>query len=319
MSYSSMKVPELRAELKQRGLPTTGKKEELVKRLLEAGNNNNGDKEETTAKAPKGKGKRKLEEVEKEKEDEEEGEEERNTIAKRGKLQDDVACGEGILAHLTDEGWKEALADEFQKPYFKEIMSFLGAEIKSGKEIFPPQNEIFSALNYTPIDKVRVAILGQDPYHDNNQANGLCFSVRDGIPHPGSLRNIFKELSTDIPGFKIPKSGSLEKWAHHGVLLLNATLTVQAHKANSHFKCGWLKFTDAIIEVLNKKTKGVVFILWGNFAQKKGKIIDRNKHVVIEAAHPSPLSATKFFGCKVFSQTNAILTMEGYDPIDWTL
>eukprot|EP00026_Physarum_polycephalum_P010787 Phypoly_transcript_10967.p1 GENE.Phypoly_transcript_10967~~Phypoly_transcript_10967.p1 ORF type:complete len:314 (+),score=84.58 Phypoly_transcript_10967:73-1014(+) len=313
MSYSSMKLPELKAELKKRGLPTSGKKEELVKRLMDAPNED-GDEKKIDAEAEtkdatlkEKKGKRKL--------DDEEGTEEKSS--KKEKLAD-VGSGE-ILAHLTDPGWTMGLQEEFEKKYFKDILSFLGKEISSGKEIFPPLNEVFSALNYTPIDKVRVVILGQDPYHDNNQANGLCFSVRDGIKFPPSLKNIFKELATDIPGFKEPKSGSLEKWAHRGVLLLNATLTVQAHSANSHSKIGWLEFTDAIIDVLNKKTKGVVFILWGGFAQKKGKIIDRNKHFVIEAAHPSPLSASKFFGCKVFSKTNSILTKEGHDPIDWTL
>jgi len=235
-----------------------------------------------------------------------------------GKLQKIISLDD-ILAHLTDEGWKQALAEEFSKSYFKDILSFLGTELESGKEVFPPRQEIFAALNYTPIDKVKVVILGQDPYHNNDQAHGLCFSVREGTAFPPSLKNIFKELQTDVPGFKTPKSGSLEKWAHRGVLLLNATLTVQAHDPNSHFKSGWLKFTDAIIHVLNKKTKGVVFILWGGFAQKKGKIIDSNKHFVIAAAHPSPLSASKFYGCKVFSKANAILTKEGLDAIDWTL
>jgi uracil-DNA glycosylase len=317
-----MKLPELKAELKKRGLPTTGKKEELIKRLLatpaeasnakEANASDKDNEEVNEEEEPKkvAKGKRKLE-------DETSTNKEEGSSAKREKLAN--VASDDILAHLTDDGWKEVLGDEFSKPYFKEILSFLGQEINSGKEIFPPRNEIFAALNYTPIDNVKVVILGQDPYHDNNQANGLCFSVRDGITHPPSLKNIFKELVTDIPGFTVPKSGSLEKWAHRGVLLLNATLTVQAHSANSHAKSGWLEFTDSIIKVLNKKTKGVVFILWGGFAQKKGKIIDRNKHFVIQAAHPSPLSANKFHGCKVFSKTNAILTKEGYDPVDWTL
>jgi len=238
---------------------------------------------------------------------------------KREKTSVPTGNNEGILEYLKDEQWKNALKGEFSKEYFEGILTFMESELACGKEIFPPGNDIFSALNSTPIDKVKVVILGQDPYHDNNQANGLCFSVRDGIQHPPSLKNIFKELVTDIPGFKIPVSGSLEKWAQRGVLLLNATLTVEAHKANSHAKCGWMQFTDSIIEVLNKKTSGVVFILWGGFAQKKGKIIDRSKHFIIEAAHPSPLSVGKFWGCKVFSKTNNILKENGLEPINWML
>jgi len=208
----------------------------------------------------------------------------------------------GILDHLKDEGWKKALAGEFSKPYFAKILSFLEAEKKAGKEIFPPENQIFDALNLTPFDQVKVVILGQDPYHDNGQAHGLCFSVQKGIKPPPSLKNIYKELATDIPGFVEPSHGNLEKWAREGVLLLNATLTVQAHTANSHASCGWLQFTDAIIKLINDKKKGVVFILWGGFAQKKGKVIDSKKHHVILAAHPSPLSVTKFWGCKFFQK-----------------
>jgi len=214
---------------------------------------------------------------------------------------------------------RKALQDEFKKPYFGSILSFLDKEHARGAQIFPPLNEVFSAFNFTPIDKVKVVILGQDPYHDDNQAHGLCFSVKKGIKPPPSLVNIYKELTTDVPPFKTPSHGYLEKWAREGVLLLNATLTVEAHQANSHSKIGWLEFTDNVIKVLNANTKGVVFILWGGFAQKKGKIIDRKTHHVIEAAHPSPLSVTKFLGCKVFSKTNKILLENGQTPIDWQL
>jgi len=223
------------------------------------------------------------------------------------------------LKYLKDEEWNNALAPEFKKPYFKDIIKFLEGEKGAGRRFFPPEHEIFSALNYTPLSNVKVVIIGQDPYHDDGQANGLCFSVKPGVTHPPSLKNIFVELTQDIPGFKTPKSGSLEKWAERGVLLLNATLTVAPHEANAHKDCGWQKFTDAIIDVVNKKSSKVVFILWGGFAQKKGKNIDKKKHHVISAAHPSPLSVSKFKGCKVFSKTNEYLTKEGKDPIDWTL
>jgi len=232
---------------------------------------------------------------------------------------DAVPIEHGILDQLKDEGWRSALASEFSKPYFKKILAFLEDEKKNGAEVFPPENEIFSAFNHTPFDKVKVVILGQDPYHDNGQAHGLCFSVKKGITPPPSLKNMYKELTTDIKGFEAPNHGNLEKWADEGVLLLNASLTVQAHKANSHAKCGWLQFTDAVIKLINDKKSGVVFILWGGFAQKKGNVISRSKHHVIEAAHPSPLSASKFFGCKVFSKTNKYLEEKGETPIDWKL
>jgi len=225
----------------------------------------------------------------------------------------------GLLSYLSDEGWKNALSGEFKKPYFRSALEYLEKEKKAGKQIFPPEPEIFAAFNMTPFDQIKVVIIGQDPYHDNNQAHGLCFSVKKGITPPPSLKNIYKELTTDITGFVAPSHGNLEKWAKQGILLLNASLTVEAHKANSHSNIGWQEFTDAVIRIINEKKKGVVFILWGGFAQKKGKIIDKKKHNVIEAAHPSPLSANKFFGCKVFSKTNDALKKNGQDPIDWTL
>jgi len=293
-----MKIDELKKELKERGLPVSGKKSDLVHRLEEA--------EEGETKSNK---KQKTEE--KSEELPEKQQEESKKEASTGKT--------SWLDNLTDPGWKKALTPEFEKIYFQNILSFLDSEKSAKKQIFPPEEEIFSAFNYTPLDKVKVVILGQDPYHDDDQAHGLCFSVKKGIKPPPSLKNIYKELVTDIPGFKAPSHGFLEKWAKEGVLLLNASLTVQAHKANSHSNCGWLTFTDSVIKVLNENTKGVVFILWGGFAQKKGKIIDTKKHQVIAAAHPSPLSVTKFLGCKVFSKTNAILKENGQKPIDWTL
>jgi len=224
-----------------------------------------------------------------------------------------------LFDNLTEPGWREALYGEFKKPYFKTLLSSIESEKKEGKEIFPPENDIFTAFNLTPLDQVKVVILGQDPYHDNNQAHGLSFSVRKGIAVPPSLRNMYKELSTDIPGFVIPKSGDLSQWAQNGVLLLNATLTVRAHEANSHAKFGWQTFTDEVIRIINQKKEGVVFLLWGKFAQKKGSIVSTVKHTVIQSAHPSPLSVKHWTGCKCFSKANKALTSHGKDPIDWTI
>jgi len=230
-----------------------------------------------------------------------------------------VSKDDGILANLTDAGWKKALAGEFKKPYFTAILKAISDDTKAKVQVLPPPEMVFAAFNHTPIAQTKVVIIGQDPYHDIGQAHGLCFSVQKGVAVPPSLKNIYKELETDIKGFKTPKHGNLEKWAKEGILLLNASLTVQAHVANSHSKIGWLTFTDSVIHTLNKEREGVVFILWGGFAIKKGKIIDRKKHRVIEAAHPSPLSATKFFGCKVFSKCNAQLQELGKSPVDWSL
>jgi len=226
---------------------------------------------------------------------------------------------ESLLATLTDPGWKNALAAEFEKPYFKEICNFLAQEEAADKEVFPPKADIFSAFNSTPFDQAKVVVIGQDPYHDNGQAHGLCFSVRKGVKVPPSLVNMYKELTTDIPGFKTPSHGYLQAWAERGVLLINATLTVQAHKANSHSKIGWQTFTDAVIAILNKEREGLVFLLLGGFAQTKGKAIDKKKHRVVQAAHPSPLSVAKFMGSKVFSKVNGALKELGKDGIDWTV
>ncbi|GAM24146.1 hypothetical protein SAMD00019534_073210 [Acytostelium subglobosum LB1] len=217
-----------------------------------------------------------------------------------------------ILDHLTEKGWKDALAPEFKKAYFKKIITQLNDELKKPKvgPIYPPKNEIFTALNLTPLDSVRVVIVGQDPYHGAGQAHGLSFSVKKGIKAPPSLANIYKELISDIPGFKVPNHGFLEKWAKQGVLMLNAVLTVEQAKPNSHKKFGWAEFTDAIMNLLNTKEK-IVFILWGGDAKKKGSKIDGKRHHIITSAHPSPLSVTKFLGSKPFSKTNEYLESIG--------
>lgn len=217
-----------------------------------------------------------------------------------------------------DNSWKELLKEEFGKPYFPALKSFLLQE-KQQNTIYPPGNQIFSAFNHTPFDKVKVVIIGQDPYHGPGQAHGLCFSVPHGIAPPPSLANIFKELKADI-GIPVPKHGNLQKWAKQGVLLLNATLTVRANHAGSHQKKGWEIFTDKVIELTSIKGKNIVFILWGNYAQQKSVLIDSSKHLVLKAVHPSPLSASRgFFGCKHFSQTNQYLTENNLSPIDWDI
>lgn len=214
--------------------------------------------------------------------------------------------------------WKEILKNELEKKYFKALIDFVQNEYNI-KTIFPPASKIFSAFNNTPFEEVKVVLIGQDPYHGEGQANGLSFSVADGIKLPPSLRNIYKELNDDL-GFEISTSGNLESWAKQGVLLLNATLTVEASKAGSHQKKGWEEFTDAVIKQLSDKKENVVFILWGAYAQKKGAKIDRTKHLVIETAHPSPLGAYRgFWGSKPFSKTNAFLESKNIKPIDWKI
>ena len=214
--------------------------------------------------------------------------------------------------------WKEVLMNEFEKDYFKKLTEFVQNEYNT-KTIYPPQSEIFSAFDFTPFENVKVVILGQDPYHGEGQANGLSFSVADGIKLPPSLRNIYKELKDDV-GIEISTSGNLESWAKQGVLLLNATLTVEATKAGSHQKKGWETFTDAVIQKLSDQKENLVFILWGAYAQKKGAKIDRNKHFVIESAHPSPLGAYRgFWGSKPFSTTNQFLKSKNITEIDWQI
>lgn len=217
-----------------------------------------------------------------------------------------------------EPGWKAALLPEFQKPYMHELRKFLAEQVKN-KIIYPPTKEFFSAFEYTPIDKVKVVILGQDPYHGPKQAHGLCFSVPYGVDIPPSLKNIYKELSADV-GFQSPQHGCLKSWANQGVLLLNATLSVESGRAGSHQKKGWEEFTDNAIHYLNKNKSNLVFLLWGSYAQKKGEFIDRKKHLVLTSVHPSPLSAHRgFFGSKHFSKTNKYLAEHNFDLIDWQL
>lgn len=215
-----------------------------------------------------------------------------------------------------EESWRNELADEWEKPYFKQLVNFVKDEY-SHYQIFPPGREIFAAFDATPFDRVKVVILGQDPYHDLGQANGLCFSVRDGIPFPPSLVNIFKEIHDDL-GKPMPISGDLTRWARQGVLLLNSTLTVRAHCAGSHQNRGWEEFTNEVILHLAQHREHLVFILWGAYAIKKGAFIDRTRHLVLTSPHPSPLSAHRgFFGNKHFSKTNEYLIAHGNEPIDW--
>ncbi|MDR2057112.1 MAG: uracil-DNA glycosylase [Dysgonamonadaceae bacterium] len=215
-----------------------------------------------------------------------------------------------------ESSWKEKLVSEFEKPYFSNLVEFVKNEYVT-HTIYPKGSKIFNAFDKTPFDKVKVAILGQDPYHEPGQAHGLCFSVDDGIPLPPSLQNIYKELKSDL-GVYIPASGNLERWAEQGVLLLNATLTVQAHKAGSHQNKGWEIFTDAVIHKIAEEKEHVVFILWGSYAQRKGDFINPMKHLVLKSAHPSPLSVHRgFWGSKPFSKTNDYLIKTGQTPINW--
>lgn len=214
------------------------------------------------------------------------------------------------------EAWKELLEDEFEKPYFEDLVAFIKQEYQT-QRVYPPGRQIFAAFDYCNWDKLKVVIIGQDPYHGAGQANGLCFSVAEGVRIPPSLQNIFKELQNDV-GKEIPKSGNLEDWAKQGVLMLNATLTVRANNAGSHQNKGWEQFTDAVIKKISEQKENIVFLLWGAYAQKKGTVIDRGKHLVLESAHPSPFAAHRgFFGNKHFSQTNAYLEGKGKSLISW--
>ena len=215
-----------------------------------------------------------------------------------------------------ENSWKNRLKEEFDKPYFAQLTSFVRNEYAMGT-VYPPGSEIFAAFDACPFEQVRVVILGQDPYHEPHQAHGLCFSVNDGVPFPPSLVNIFKEIESDL-NKPVPVSGNLMRWAKQGVLLLNATLTVRAHQAGSHQNKGWETFTDAVIRRLATECEHIVFILWGSYAQRKGAFIDRNRHCVLQSPHPSPLSAYRgFLGNKHFSRTNDYLVQHGYKPIDW--
>lgn len=218
-----------------------------------------------------------------------------------------------------EEGWKKVLNDEFVQSYFKNLTEHIKTEKAQGKVIYPPGSQIFNAFDTTPFDNVKVVILGQDPYHGPGQAHGLCFSVQHPVPPPPSLVNMYKELHDDI-GFRIPNHGNLTNWAKQGVFLLNASLTVRAGEPMSHSKIGWAQFTDAVIRKISEQKEHVVFMLWGKFAQEKKSLIDESKHLVLRAAHPSPLSANAgFFGCRHFSKANEYLVSKGIDPVDWSL
>lgn len=219
---------------------------------------------------------------------------------------------------IIEPSWKEALSSEFDKPYFAELVAALHREKASGVTIYPPGSLIFNAFALTPFNQVRVVILGQDPYHNPGQAEGLSFSVPPGVPLPPSLKNIYKEIEDDLGLDLRGKNGSLRGWAEQGVFLLNAILTVRAGAAASHSRLGWQTFTDAVIQTISDRLDGVVFLLWGNFARSKKALIDTSRHYVLEAAHPSPLAGGAFFGCRHFSKTNQLLTNNGHAPIDWS-
>lgn len=214
------------------------------------------------------------------------------------------------------ESWKNLLQEEFNEPYFEELTRFVKSEYSAG-QVFPAGRNIFRAFDKCPFDKLKVVIIGQDPYHGVGQANGLCFSVDDGVQYPPSLQNIFKEIHDDI-GSPIPSSGNLDRWAEQGVLLLNAVLTVRAHQAASHAGRGWEQFTDAVVRTIAQRKEGVVYMLWGNYAQRKGQIADPERNLILKSVHPSPLSVYRgFFGCKHFSKANDYLIKSGKEPIVW--
>lgn len=214
------------------------------------------------------------------------------------------------------DDWKALLQDEFDKPYFEELVRFVRNEYAT-TTIFPAGRNIFRAFDKCPLDKLKVVIIGQDPYHGEGQANGLCFSVNDGVPFPPSLQNIFKEINSDL-GIAPPASGNLDRWAEQGVLLLNAVLTVRAHNAASHAGRGWEQFTDAVVRKINERKQGIVYMLWGSYAQKKGAVADPSKNLILKSVHPSPLSVYRgFFGCKHFSKANEYLQSIGREPINW--
>ena len=216
-----------------------------------------------------------------------------------------------------EQTWKDALCAEFDKDYFVKLTDFVRGEYLSGKAIYPAPQNIFNAFNLCPLDRVKVVIIGQDPYHGDGQANGLCFSVDDGVDFPPSLRNIFKEVADDI-GKPVPLSGNLDRWAEQGVLMLNAVLTVRAHEAASHAGRGWEQFTDAVVRIIAEQKQGVVYMLWGSYAQKKGAMVDASKNLVLKAVHPSPLSVYRgFFGSRHFSKANDYLERSGRGPIEW--
>jgi uracil-DNA glycosylase len=230
-----------------------------------------------------------------------------------------VIPAECIMAQtVSDQKWRKLLAAEFAKPYYKNIEKQVAEKRKLG-EVYPPVEEVFAAFNCCPLDKIKVVIIGQDPYFNPGQAEGLCFSVKKGVAVPPSLNRIYKVVQKNIPGFVIPKHGSLKEWAERGVLMLNATMTVDKGNANSHAKFGWQEFTTEVMKILNKERTGLIYLLWGGFAQKKGKVIDKTKHKVLEAAHPSPLGGSSWNDCTHFKQTNELLIKDGKEPMDWSI
>jgi uracil-DNA glycosylase len=230
-----------------------------------------------------------------------------------------VIPAECIMAQtVSDPNWRKLLASEFAKPYYKSIEKQVAERRKVG-EVYPPVEEVFAAFNCCPLDKIKVVIIGQDPYFNPGQAEGLCFSVKKGVAVPPSLNRIYKVVQKNIPGFVIPKHGSLKEWAERGVLMLNATMTVDKGNANSHAKFGWQDFTTEVMKILNKERTGLIYLLWGGFAQKKGKVIDKTKHKVLEAAHPSPLGGSSWNDCTHFKQTNELLIKAGKEPMDWSI
>ncbi|MFE7748727.1 uracil-DNA glycosylase [Streptomyces sp. NPDC057428] len=218
---------------------------------------------------------------------------------------------------LLPESWRGVLGEELQKPYFKELMDFVEEE-RAGGPVYPPRDQVFAALEATPYDRVKVLVLGQDPYHGEGQGHGLCFSVLPGVRTPPSLRNIYKEMNDEL-GLPVPDNGYLMPWAEQGVLLLNAVLTVRGGEANSHKAKGWEKFTDAVIRAVAERPDPAVFVLWGNYAQKKIPLIDQERHVVVKGAHPSPLSAKKWFGSRPFTQIDEAVAAQGHEAIDWRI
>ncbi len=234
-------------------------------------------------------------------------------------MNDNAAQNTPLIDEHDGVSWRDVLKTEREKPYFHELLAFVEQERQQGKVIYPKNSDVFNALAFTPFTDVKVVVLGQDPYHGPNQAQGLCFSVRPPVPPPPSLVNIFQELKSDL-GIERPSHGSLESWARQGVLLLNAVLTVEADKPGSHAGRGWERFTDRVIQELNEKRSNLVFLLWGAYAQKKASHVDRSRHLVLEAPHPSPLSAHRgFLGCRHFSKANDYLVAHGKIPIDWRL
>ena len=243
-------------------------------------------------------------------------------MAIRRYLQKSYLCRAPLILHMSnvkiEESWKAVLEGEFEQPYFQSIASFLRKEKEQGKTIYPLGSLIFNAFNTTPFSNVKAVVLGQDPYHNPGEAMGLCFSVPKGVRAPPSLQNIYKELNTDL-GLPIPKHGDLTQWAEHGVFLLNAMLTVEHKKPASHQKIGWQTFTDAVIRKLSQEREGLVFMLWGNFARQKRVLIDGSRHLILEAAHPSPLAGGAFFGCRHFSKANDYLKQQGKEPVNWAI